>query len=221
VSSSFVRVVLVLVGFVRPVVFAPLPAIAGQQAPASPARAADSIAGESAAACAVLPANIQTDRYLAPALAQLLAKSPTFRRQCATVAAARHVRVTFTAVAARGLSTGPRARATITRFAHGLLRAAVEIPMPSEYHELIPHELEHVIEQIEGQNLTALAETDGRRVSAVGPWLFETERAQAAGRAAAAEMLADGDPAVARATRVLRALSSRAIRTRGTRGGNR
>jgi hypothetical protein len=216
--STSVRLVVFLVslGFL-----APLPAAAGQQQPVSPTPSCGSAARAGGVECPALPPNIQTDPYLAPALAQLLARSPTFRRQCAAVAAARHVRVIISAVAGPRLSMGPRARATITRFAHGLMRATIEIPMPSEFHELIPHELEHVIEQIEGLNLPALAESDGRRVMDVGDGLYETARAQATGRKVAAEMLTEPDPAVVRATRAWRALSSRAVRTGDARARNR
>ena len=212
--STSVRLVVFLVGLGF---LAPPPAGAGQQQPVSPTPACASSARAGGAEYAALPPNIKTDQYLAPALAALIARSPTFRRQCATVAAARHVRVIFNAVAGPRLSMGPRARATITRFAHGLMRATIEIPMPSEYHELMAHELEHVIEQIEGLDLAALAESDGRRVMDVGDGLFETARAQSAGRTVAAEMLTEPDPAVVRASRAWRAISARAVRTTDSR----
>ena len=54
--------------------------------------------------------------------------------------------------------------------------------------ELLAHELEHVIEQMEGVNLARLAREYAPLVSRDEVGAYETARATAAGRAAAAEV---------------------------------
>ena len=52
---------------------------------------------------------------------------------------------------------------------------------------MLAHEFEHVLEQIEGLNLRTLSRVKGSGVREVENAVFETERAQAAGEAVAAE----------------------------------
>jgi hypothetical protein len=54
--------------------------------------------------------------------------------------------------------------------------------------ELIGHEFEHLLEQIEGLDLKRLARVKGSGVRVLEGRVFETDRAQAAGRLVAAEM---------------------------------
>jgi hypothetical protein len=160
-----------------------------------------------------LPSNIQVDAFLTDTVAALQRKSATFRRQCDTIRAAGHVRVAITAVWMPRLMTEPRARASISRFAFGHLRAVIEIPTNADHVELIPHELEHVIEQIEGIDLPALASAGRQGVARVMDGSFETARAKAAGLAAAAEVYGETDPALTgtlqRVGRMWRAIGSR------------
>ena len=53
--------------------------------------------------------------------------------------------------------------------------------------ELLAHEFEHILEQIEGLDLRRLARVKGSGVHEVEYAVFETDRAQAAGRVVAAE----------------------------------
>jgi hypothetical protein len=149
-----------------------------------------------ALACTELPAAIQVDDFLAPVVDELLAVSPTFSRQCERIAAVPLVRV-----AVRMLPKGEeyccRARTTIRRFASGVLIALVEIPSPrrpTEYAELLGHEFEHILEQIDLVDLSALAQQGG--ASRFWDGAYETERARSAG-AAVAEEAATAAPALA------------------------
>ena len=83
-----------------------------------------------------------------------------------------------------------RARTTIRKYSSGLLLAVVMIPPRGEYPELLAHELEHVIEQIEGIDLAALARSGSIRVRQRPDGAFETARAQNAGLTVATELKA-------------------------------
>jgi hypothetical protein len=148
-----------------------------------------------------LPPNIQVDTFLMPAIDMLLQKSATFRRQCDAIRAAGRARVIIGAVWMPRLTTEPRARASIGRYSFGALRAVIDMPMNAEHAELIPHELEHVIEQIEGLDLARLAREGGHGVARTGDGSFETDRAKVAGFAAATEVYGSTDPAVKGALR--------------------
>ena len=136
--------------------------------------------------CAVLPANIQVSPLLAAAVELSLSQSETLRRQCGAIAGTDSVRVVI--VPPRTPLIGCRARATIGRHAFGALRAIIELPMPALDVELLAHELEHVLEQIEGVDLSALARAGAPGVREVTEGVFETERARASGRRAAREV---------------------------------
>jgi hypothetical protein len=144
---------------------------------------------------AALPRNINVPDAYARWIEALIARSPTLQRQCALIAAADHVVVQ--------LSSGPRspafgrARTTFTRDRSGL-RADVFVPVSSDFAELLAHELEHVIEQIEGLNLRRLARHRQSGVRKIGHNAFETTRASDAGLAAAGEVWTCGAPCAAR-----------------------
>ena len=76
------------------------------------------------------------------------------------------------------------ARTAMRRFSAGALIAIVEMPVPltmAEYAELFGHELEHVIEQIDGVDLQAI--TDAREgATRLAGGAYETARARRAGR---------------------------------------
>ena len=76
--------------------------------------------------------------------------------------------------------------------------------------ELLPHELEHVLEQVEGIDLPALAKRRASGVQEVGRGVYETERARGAGLMALREVYGEFDPvsaAVRGLKRVWRALT--------------
>jgi hypothetical protein len=123
-----------------------------------------------------IPSNIQAG-LLAEDIEALIHASPTFRAQCARIAAARALHVDVELVQTLG---GPRAETTFTRYEAGAIRADVRISFGQDYRELLAHEFEHVIEQLEGVDLRAEAE-HGRAWSADAR-AFETRRASDAGR---------------------------------------
>ena len=151
--------------------------LAGWTMTASPARA-----------CTELPTTIQVDDFLAPVVDELLAASPTFSRQCERIADLSSVRVAVRMLP-RGEESCCRARTTIRRYASGVMIAVVEIPSPRisvEYAELLGHEFEHILEQIDLVDLNALADQGG--ASRLVGGAYETTRARRAGAAVAEEM---------------------------------
>src|SRR5258706_7205944 len=120
------------------VVFAPL--VAARQVSASP------ICESS------LPSNINAGN-LEPDLIELLQRSETFRQQCARIAATRVLRVTVRVGLAVG--AGGRAQTIIHRYDAGGLRAEVTLGFAEDYFELLAHEFEHILEQVDGVRLGA------------------------------------------------------------------
>src|SRR5262245_46329823 len=133
-----------------------------------------------------IPSNIQVTENARPLLRDLLALSPTLLSQCRRIGMAPHVRVLIRLVPPTGMLW--RARGTISRHEAGALVAVLEIPVTPELAELISHELEHVIEQMEGVNLAALATMRGSLAYRDEIGRFETVRAIGVGRAAAGEV---------------------------------
>lgn len=115
-------------------------------------------------------------------------QSPTIDSQWRTIESTPRVHVAIV-LARDPLEPRTRARTAIRRYSSGLLHAVVELPAGDDYVELIAHELEHVIEQIEGVDLKALAAAGVEAVQRPSG-SFETKRAQRAGVAAAAEAAA-------------------------------
>ena len=133
-----------------------------------------------------IPPNIHIAGNVRPIFANLLALSPTLLDQCQRIGMAPHVRVYLRLV--RPTAELWRARGTIARHEAGALVAEFEIPTTSELVELISHELEHLIEQMEGVNLAVLARMRGNLAYRDESGRFETARAVAAGHAAAGEV---------------------------------
>jgi hypothetical protein len=162
-----------------------------------------------------LPANLHVDDFYQPVVARLLDRSETFAAQCRRIAAAPHVRVAIVATSASRTTMEPRARSRITRHLHGAIRAVVEIPVDGDHAELIGHELEHVVEQIEGLDLAALARSGAPGVAEIQTGVYETRRARLAGLAVADEARG-ADPVYAVASRGV-GVAIRALRTRASR----
>jgi hypothetical protein len=149
---------------------------------------------QTATICRALPENIQISGELRSAVGTLLAKSATFRRQCALIAAAPSVRVGMMVVTS-SLGPNTRARAIARRYSTGVVIVSVQIPAASDYIELIAHELEHVTELVDGVDLRALAIDQPTAVrQRRDDGAFETARARAAGEAAAVEVYGHIDP---------------------------
>jgi hypothetical protein len=77
---------------------------------------------------------------------------------------------------------------TVVRRQGRVIRAEVNVPPGRDYAELVAHEFEHVIEQIEGLDLRRMSKTRGARVWEVERGWFESGRAVDAGRAVTAEV---------------------------------
>jgi hypothetical protein len=139
--------------------------------------------------CEQKPNNIEVARTLEPVFAQALAQSPTVQRQCQLIAVSPHVRIAVRLQVGR-LPGGSRAAATISRYEAGALFAEIRLPVSVSVNliEMLAHELEHVIEQMEGISLAQLADERRNGVARLADGAFETRRAQAAGRAAAHEV---------------------------------
>ena len=153
--------------------------------------------------------NIHVDRLLQPLIDKLLQQSPTLRRQWQAIAAARLVRVSLVSTPLLRESLSTRARTEVSHYAFGAIRAVVELPSAVDITELLPHELEHVLEQIEGLDLPALAKDGESGVEEVGRGVYETARARNAGFEALREVYGETDRAFAAALRgVQRALRS-------------
>jgi hypothetical protein len=133
------------------------------------------------------PAGLRVPRGLRPQVERMWRTSPTFRRQCLRLSEA-----SVTVIVYFGL---PRSVARATALArierqHGLTRRAdvyLDVGLVS-VHETLAHELEHVLEQIDGVNLPALVASRVHGVREVEPGAFETARAAAIGRLVAHEV---------------------------------
>jgi hypothetical protein len=160
------RLVLLLV-FVAPAL---LPSVAAAQAPV----------------CAALPANIVVSAAYLGWIEDLIARSPTLQRQCLAIASAPDLVVRLSS----GRRTGHcRARTLFTRQGRSL-RASIDIPVSIDFPELLAHEFEHVLEQLEGLNLRRLARLRNSGVREVGRNVFETIRATDAGLRVVGELMA-------------------------------
>src|SRR5262245_34616033 len=123
-------------------------------------------------ACApAIPSNIDAGVFAAD-MVELLRRSDTFRSQCARLAGAPRVHVRIAIVLDL---EGGRAQTAIHRYASGAIRADVDVVFGENYRELLAHEFEHIIEQIEGVDLRHEA-IEGRAWLLRGG-VFETRRA--------------------------------------------
>jgi hypothetical protein len=137
-----------------------------------------------------LPASIALEDGLEPVVRWALEYSPTFRQQCRTLVAEQGFTATVR-VTARTPGTDLRARAVFREDDDGRLAADIEIRNSSELPELLGHEIEHLIERLDGVDLAALtARGEARQLS---DGAFETARAIAAGHRVSGEVL-DNSP---------------------------
>lgn len=145
----------------------------GAEAPGAEARRVE---GRRPEVRSAIPSNIQAG-LLGEDIETLIQASPTFRAQCERIGTARYLRVVVELVQIAG---GPRAETTITRYQAGAVRAEVRISFGQDYRELVAHEFEHVIEQLDGVDLRS--EADHGRAWLVDAHVFETRRASEVGR---------------------------------------
>ncbi len=129
-----------------------------------------------------LPPSVDVDRGLLPLVRSMLLRSEDFRRQCERLAEQPwvFVRVRLSVAA---LPQEYCARSVIQRTLDGPIMAQVEIGRSVDWPQWIAHELEHVLEQAEGVDITRQP----------GSWrsgdaTYETSRAIFAGRRVRREM---------------------------------
>jgi hypothetical protein len=127
-----------------------------------------------------LPDTIQVADDLRRPVDTMLRKSPAFRSQCRQIALVRQL---YARVRIDPWLIGKpyRARTTIHRLSSGVIVADIDITSLGDPTEWLAHELEHLIEQLDGLELADLA----RRRQ--GAWhsadeMFETDRAIRMGR---------------------------------------
>jgi hypothetical protein len=119
-------------------------------------------------------------RQVRPAFDDLLAASPTFREQCRRIVAAG-VKVMIEVGLPDDFPRGTDGISKLVRDEARRIRfARVRLSYGSSWPRLIPHELEHVLEQIDGLNLAEMAARQDGRAWRVGD-AYETRRAQLAG----------------------------------------
>jgi hypothetical protein len=135
------------------------------------------------------PPNLIVPEMYRPLVESMLRDSPTFRRQCLRIAGETALTVHL-AIGSPPRRSDIRAITRITRKPNGVLTAYVDIGPLDNTVELIAHEFEHIIEQLDGVDLAARAALPRTGVSAVGPVtdIFETKRARLIGLKVAAEV---------------------------------
>ena len=131
------------------------------------------------------PPNLTIPSTYRASVATMLERSPMFRRQCLRLAAAPHLAVVVRLL--HPLTAGPRARTQIRRSGLGRLDANVEINPLGNFAELLAHELEHVIEQLDGIDLAAKSAVARSGVRSCTDGTFETNRAVRVGTVVALE----------------------------------
>lgn len=132
------------------------------------------------------PANLRAGAFQ-PVVERMWRHSPTFRRQCGRIAAASGLTITIRPDLLRNRSD-VRAFTSVFRERGVLTRAEITLVVLADAVELIAHEIEHVIEQLDGTDPSRDA-CGGRRARWAGVE-YETCRAIEAGRRVAREVQA-------------------------------
>jgi len=147
-----------------------------------------------AARCEALAARLRVAPRLKPVVADMCRRAPTFRRQVVRLTQQAGLAIT---VEPGDFPIGGRARAsTAIARVDGGLRSADVLVRPGDslaVVELIGHEFEHILEQLDGVDLGAWVGHNGvHRVGGDDSAPIETERAQQVGRLVASEYAAAG-----------------------------
>lgn len=137
-----------------------------------------------------LPPNLIVTPTYRPVVESMLRHSPTFRRQCVRLAGEPrltvHLKIDWPSSRAN-----VRAQTRITRQRGGHLMAEIDIFPLDDDVELIAHEIEHVIEQLDDVDLPARAGMPDSGVRALSSdAVFETTRAVRVGRKVTGEVRA-------------------------------
>lgn len=131
-----------------------------------------------------LPPNLDAGAFR-PTVELMWRASPTFRGQCARLAGKPRLRVVVRIDSSRSLPAA-RAHTEISRVHGTVTHADIVVSDARNAVELIAHEVEHVIEQIDGLRVEAVC--DSNRGAGAG----ESCRAIEAGRRVAAEVEENG-----------------------------
>ena len=135
------------------------------------------------------PPNLVVSPLYRPLVQSMLRDSPTFRRQCMRIAGEPALTVRL-AITAPPLISSLRAMTRLRRNARGHLSADVDLAFSRDTEELIAHEFEHIIEQLDGVDLAARAALRDTGVTPVGQAgdMFETARAKRVGLKVVSEL---------------------------------
>jgi hypothetical protein len=131
-----------------------------------------------------VPANVEGPDSVIALMREMWVRSPTFRRQCARLGRAANGRITIE-VRNQG-SFVFRAATFIQSEPGGRWRATVAVFLFTDLVELIGHEMEHIIEQLDGVDLIRLQQQGISGVTS-GHQHYETARAAATGKRVAQE----------------------------------
>jgi hypothetical protein len=137
-----------------------------------------------------IPQNLIVAPMFREHVRMMRALSPTFRQQCIRIAQEPRLTVLLQ-TEATSVPTETRAYTKIVREPHGGLRATIRIKQREQVTELIAHEIEHVIEQLDGVDLKSLAAMNAsgvRQCRCSETESFETVRAVLTGEQVAREV---------------------------------
>ncbi len=138
-----------------------------------------------------VPLRVTLSGDLQRVAAKMMARSPTFRAQLERLGRTEGLRVTAELDPTIGHRSF-RARSVIHRLRTGETVAFVSIASHGSPVEWLAHELEHVLEQVEGIDLRSLARRSGSVWRSGDGDMFETERAIRAGQRVLVEMRGKG-----------------------------
>ena len=127
-----------------------------------------------------LPPNIIVSPMFRAIVEQMLQQSPTFRRQCVRIGGESRALVRI-APGPPHQPTEVRAATRITRTSGAGLVASIDIFPLDDDVELIAHEIEHVIEQLDDVDLASYAARPDTGVRLLPNQAFETTRARQIG----------------------------------------
>ncbi len=147
------------------------------------------VAADAAPRQLAIPPNLLVPAMYRPVVESMLRDSATFRRQCVRIAGEPLLTVHL-AVNSANTASGTRATTRMTRHANGRVSALIDLGSFHDLEELIAHEVEHVIEQLDGVDLAARAALPHTGVTAVGYArnMFETTRAKRIGLKVVSEL---------------------------------
>jgi hypothetical protein len=142
-----------------------------------------------AARCVEMATHLDVAPLLRPVVIDMCRRAPSFRRQVARLVSDRDLTVTVRLVGVPATSTF-RAESAIGVVRGSVRTADVRVPAgdPAFVAEMIAHEFEHILEQLDGVHLASWIGRSGvRRVHGAPAGSIETERARQVGRRVAGE----------------------------------